>query len=307
MNIKVVCYAIVVTYNGAKWIDMCFGRLLNSTIPVKIIAVDNGSSDGTLDILREKFPDVTVIEMKKNLGFGGANNIGMKIAQKAGADYVFLLNQDAWVELDTIEKLVRVAKRHPQYGIVSPLHLTGSGEKLDKYFLSYILPQNCPELISDMGVRRLKNKIYKVDFVNAAAWLISKKTIETIGGFSPIYFAYCEDDNYIHRLHFHGLELGIYPHSIIYHDRENRSLSPYFTDQFELEFRRAILKYSNPGEENTIFHFIIHLYKHIFLNILLLRFTRMYNYYKLLRMIVKLGPEIEETKKQSRMTGSIFL
>ena len=86
-------YVIVVTYNGSKWIDKCFGSLVNSTIPLQIFAVDNGSSDGTPDIIRSKFPSVQVIENKENLGFGQANNIGIRQAYDAGADYVFLLNR----------------------------------------------------------------------------------------------------------------------------------------------------------------------------------------------------------------------
>ena len=80
-------YCIVITYNGSKWIDKCFGSLVSSTIPLDIIAVDNGSSDGTLEIIHQKFPEVNTIEAHQNLGFGSANNVGIKKAYDAGADY----------------------------------------------------------------------------------------------------------------------------------------------------------------------------------------------------------------------------
>lgn len=300
-------YGVVVTYNGSKWLDRCIYSLTNSSVSVNVIVIDNGSSDGTPDKIRQNYPEVEIIEAHQNLGFGKANNIGLKKAHEAGADYVFLLNQDAWVESDAIEKLVGAAERHPEYGIVSPIHLNGSGEKLDKNFINYILPQSCPDLISDLGARRLKNKVYRVDFVNAAGWLISRKAIAMIGGFNPIFFAYCEDDNYIHRLRFHGLEVGIFPHSNMYHDREDRPLSTYFTDQFELELRRIILKYTNPGEKNTVYRFIKHLYKELFLNILTLHVSRIPYLYKLVKVLNRLAPEIEKTKKISEETGLIFL
>lgn len=300
-------YGVVVTYNGSKWLDKCIYSLVNSSVSVNVIVIDNGSNDGTPEKIRQNYPEVEIIEAHQNLGFGKANNIGLKKAYDAGADYVFLLNQDAWVELNAIEKLVEAAKRHPEYGILSPIHLNGSGEKLDKYFINYILPQSCPDLISDMGARKLKKKVYRVDFVNAAGWLISRKAIAMIGGFNPIFFAYCEDDNYIHRLRFHGLEVGIFPHSNMYHDREDRPLSTYFTDQFELELRRIMLKYTNPREKNTIYRFIKHLYKELFLNILMFRGSQIQYSSKMIKTLNRLAPEIAETKKISEKTGLSFL
>jgi GT2 family glycosyltransferase len=300
-------YSVVVTYNGSRWLDRCIHSLLNSSVLIHVIVVDNGSTDGTQHILRQKYPQVELIETHQNLGFGKANNIGLKKAYEAGAEYVFLLNQDAWVEKDTVETLVEAAKRYPEFGVISPIHLTGSGEKLDKYFMDYILPRNCPDLFSDMAIHKLKNKIYKVGFVNAAAWLISRQTITTIGGFNPVFFAYCEDDNYIHRLRYHGLDIGIFPHSNMYHDRENRPLSAYFTDPFELEVRRAILKYSDPREEDTLHRFIRQLYKQMLLNILRLRFSQIQSSCNLARALHKAVPEIERAKKISQKTGLSFL
>jgi N-acetylglucosaminyl-diphospho-decaprenol L-rhamnosyltransferase len=125
----VLIYSIVVTYNGSKWLDKCFGSLLNSTVSTKIIAIDNKSTDGTPDEIRLKFPSVEVIETGKNLGFGKANNIGLTRALNENADYVFLLNQDAWVEPDTIGKLI--STQSSEYAILSPVHLNGQGDALD--------------------------------------------------------------------------------------------------------------------------------------------------------------------------------
>ena len=130
-------YSIVVTYNGAKWVDKCFNSLVNSNlIDHYILAIDNGSTDNTLEIIRNNFPTVDIIETGSNMGFGKANNIGMRIAIKKGADYVFLLNQDAWVLNDTISKSIYFSNQNPQYSILSPLHYFNE-QKLDLKFEKY--------------------------------------------------------------------------------------------------------------------------------------------------------------------------
>ena len=73
-------YTIVVTYNGEKWVDKCFGSLQQSNIPVHIVAIDNASTDGTIKKIKNDYPEVEIIINKKNIGFGQANNIGLQRA-----------------------------------------------------------------------------------------------------------------------------------------------------------------------------------------------------------------------------------
>src|SRR5574344_2140153 len=98
-------YAVVVAYNGMQWYDKCFGSLQASSVPVHTIVIDNASGDNTVAYIKEQFPNVHIIESKTNLGFAKANNIGIKYAMDNNADYVFLLNQDAWIEEDTLSVL----------------------------------------------------------------------------------------------------------------------------------------------------------------------------------------------------------
>lgn len=95
---------VILTYNPKKWLHKCLISLEQSTIDLNVIVVDNKSTDGTNHIIKNDFPDVTLVEAKENQGFGKGNNVGIKIAINIGADYVFLLNQDAWIEPDTIKK-----------------------------------------------------------------------------------------------------------------------------------------------------------------------------------------------------------
>ena len=213
-------FAIVVTYNGSKWYDKCFGSLRNSSVPVQVIVIDNASTDDTVSYIKKKYPEILLIESRNNLGFGKANNIGMKYALKHGADYVFLINQDAWVMPDTIEKLCYQMQQYPRYGILSPIHLNGTGNELDFNFSKNLNPQSCHGFISDYVVNgKAKDEIYPVKFVNAALWLISKECLEKIGGFCPLFPHYGEDNNYVDRLVYHKLKIGIYPLVYGVHDR----------------------------------------------------------------------------------------
>lgn len=211
---------IVVTYNGMKWYKNCFDSIRNSSIHADTIVIDNNSSDGTVQFIKDNYPEIKLIESKVNLGFGKANNIGFRYAIEKDADFVFLLNQDAWVRPDTIEKLAIKLKENPEYGILSPIHLNGKENELDANFSTYIQPAACPNLISDFIIKgKTEDKIYPVKFVNAALWLISKKCIQTIGGFNPIFPHYGEDVDYIERLTVHKLKVGIYPPVFGIHDR----------------------------------------------------------------------------------------
>jgi GT2 family glycosyltransferase len=211
--------SIIITHNGIKHIDKCFESLLKSTIPIKIFAIDNASTDGTPEIIQQRYPSVEVIQLKQNIGFGKANNIGLKRVLQENADYAFLLNQDAWVEPAAVENLIRKQTFNPQYGIISPIHLCGDKTNLDNNFTTYISGYSCPGLISDIVMGRELNDIYETNFVNAAIWLITRQVLEKVGGFDPLFFMYGEDDDYIRRVKYHDFKIGICPSSIGYHDR----------------------------------------------------------------------------------------
>lgn len=212
---------IIITFNGIQWIDRCLESLQKSTIPLKITIIDNSSIDGTPQAIRAKFPEVSLVQLDKNLGFGQANNIGLKKALDDEADFVFLLNQDAWVENETIKLLVDAHKQFPEYGIISPIHLNGQGTGLDYGFLNYLCRDNKRIFLKELFVKQKHEHsiIYPLDFINAAFWLIPRSTLETVGGFNPLFFHYGEDREYVNRCLFFGLKTGFVPLAKGYHDR----------------------------------------------------------------------------------------
>ena len=227
-------FAIIVTYKGRQWYDKCFSSLLESTIPVEIVVIDNASGDGSADYIRERFPHITLICSDKNLGFGQANNLGMRYALDNGCDYVFLLNQDAWVEPDTVEKLIDIHSRNKDYGILSPIHLTPDKSSIEKGLLTYLDDYKTTDraLFEDLYFNRLKN-LYQSSFINAAVWLLPRITLETVGGFDPIFFHYEEDDNYLQRVMYHNLKVGICPFATAVHDCDNKGVRIYSSEEEE--------------------------------------------------------------------------
>mgnify|MGYP002860999903 CR=1 FL=1 len=216
-------FVIIVTYKGRQWYDRCFTSLRESTMPVQTIVVDNASNDGTVEYIRKNYPETHLIESKENLGFGKANNLAMRYALDHGCDYVFLLNQDAWVEPDTFEKMVDIHQRHPEYGILSPIHLNAAKNGIEKGLINYLDDKRITDkrLFEDLYFGRLR-EVYQTKYVNAAAWLLPVKTLETVGGFDPIFTHYGEDDNYLDRALFHKMKVGVCPSCVVVHDTERR-------------------------------------------------------------------------------------
>ncbi|MDQ1098530.1 MULTISPECIES: glycosyltransferase family 2 protein [Chryseobacterium] len=214
-------HIIIVTYNAMKWVEQCFGSLRISSVQVNCTVVDNGSSDGTQEYISKKFPEVELIRSEKNLGFGKANNIGIEKAYASGAEFFYLMNQDAWLYEDSLENLLAVYHSHPnkhEIGILSPMHIDGSERKLDIFLDKYIATNyEHTRLISDLYFQDLK-PYYELKFINAAHWLLPKSTIETVGGFNPYFFHYGEDAEYANRVTYHGKKTLLVPGSKVVHD-----------------------------------------------------------------------------------------
>lgn len=253
-------YAIVVTYNGSKWIEKCLSSLKNSVMPLHTIVIDNASADDTVSTIEKKFPEVELIKSEKNLGFGAANNIGLRRALEADADYVLLLNQDAWIEKDALEKLVVVSKKNLDFAILSPFHLNYQGNATERYFDEWILRHYTKHLVSAMGSGNLQ-EVYPTSFVHAACWLMPIETVRRVGGFDPLFFHYGEDNDFVQRVHYDGLKVGIVAKAYIHHQGSNEGLKspghniPFLINQSLLLFKDP--KASTPGATLLFFKQLI--------------------------------------------------
>lgn len=215
---------IIVTYNAMKWLDKCLPSLQRSEMPLDCIIVDNDSKDETVKTIKEKYEWCILVESKKNLGFGKANNIGLQYALDNGYDYTYLLNQDAWIFPDTISKLVDAHKGNPRYGILSPLQMNATLDKLDRNFQIC-----CPKVMVSDFICDCHKNIYETNFVMAAHWLLPIEAIKRVGGFSPSFPHYGEDHDYVHRILHKDMKVGIVPMAKAVHDRyfrkENKAVT----------------------------------------------------------------------------------
>jgi len=238
---------VIVTYNAMRWAERCFASLTSSSIKPDVFVVDNGSSDGSQQYIKNKYSDIIFYQSETNLGFGRANNIGLQYAIDYDYDYVYLLNQDAWVMPNTFEELIAVSQKYPEYGILSPMQFKADDKHLDGNFIKNVLlsPKvKEPYFIEDAYLNRLED-VYKVDFVMAAHWFITRKCLETVGGFSPTFPHYGEDSNFIHRAMYWNFMVGVVPRSKAVHDRGDSHWSEDKQTYIE-EYIGDLIGYSSP-------------------------------------------------------------
>lgn len=301
-------YIVIATYNAMSWLSKC----LESTKPYDVVVVDNNSSDNTVNFIKENYPEITLLPQNENLGFGAANNIGMTYALKQGADYVFLLNQDAYLEKDTIEKLIEVHKKNDNFGILSPIHLNGKGDRLDQNFSHYVNYKANSDFYSDFVLKKPLTKVYEVPFVNAAGWLISRNCLETVGGFDPVFFHYGEDDNYCQRVLFHRLKIGVVPQVFLKHDRESRIFKQDHDGEkgiFSKQERAIKMKYANINNEDfsEVKTLMKKSNKAAIKSFLKLRFKASEFYRMEAALLMKITPEIEKSRLLNKIKGPTYL
>lgn len=239
---------IIITFNGQKWINNCLNSILSKD-NVDILCIDNNSTDQTIEIIETEYPKVILLKNITNLGFGQANNIGFDYAIKNGYQYVFLLNQDTWIELGSINRLKNTFKKYKLNGILSPLHLDPNSSNLDFIFELGLRHQTNTRFISDfLFKRQVIQSPYKVGFINAAAWFTSIDIIKEIGGFSPTFFHYGEDNNYGQRLLKKGYDFYIEPLAKIFHDcpQTNRRTYQGVRKNALREYPEYLILLSNP-------------------------------------------------------------
>ena len=237
---------IIVSYNGMAWLERCLGSVVAQAVPgtqVDLFVVDNDSTDGSADFVEAHFPQARLTRCAENLGFTAANNLGFAYAMRKGYDYVYLLNQDAWLEEGALAALLDAAVAHPEYAVLSPLQLQADGVSLDPKF-GRLISRGClsrtgkkfsgpekraPEILFPCAPSTLphprEKEIIPLPFVMAAHWLVPVKALQEIGPFAELFPLYGQDDNWCDRARFHGWKIGVVPSARAIHDRAARTES----------------------------------------------------------------------------------
>jgi len=213
---------VVVTFNSAPWIERC----LESVRGYETIVVDNGSTDGTVALVRERFPEAHVIE-QENLGMGGGNNAGMRLAS---ARYFLLLNADAWVLGDGVEQLARFADQHPDAAVVGPklLNEDGSLQRSARAFPTLWRLSTEYLFLRKLAPRsRALNTFYEggfdhdeareVDWLFGACLLVRRDAADEVGLFDEDFFMFSEETDWLYRFHQAGWSVYFYPGAEVVH------------------------------------------------------------------------------------------
>lgn len=308
-----IVYSVVVTYNGSKWIEKCLDSLIISTVKTEIIVVDNNSSDNTLKLIQEHYPKVTIIESINNLGFGKANNIGLRIALQNKADYVLLLNQDSWINPDSLEKILEQFVLNPGFGIIAPMNMNTDGSCLETGFQSELSYENCPEFTSDAYLTK-KKELYQIkNYINASCWLLSRSCLVSVGGFDPLFSHYGEDINYCMRAHYHGFKVGLSTLTRSYHARDNYVPKASQLSLFIKKGRtRYISNYLLPKLTNLELHYFKFFFEELIILFLLvlksiLSFRKIILYFSIIGFLVPRFLKIARHRQISKKRQPSFI
>jgi N-acetylglucosaminyl-diphospho-decaprenol L-rhamnosyltransferase len=222
---------VVLTFNTERFVDSCFGSLGRARLGgAEVIAVDNGSKDGTVRAIRERFPWVTIVETGANLGFAGGNDVGMRRALDAGAEWIYLLNPDTEVDQGFLEEAMAVAEADPRAGAVqSLLLLDPERERVNScgneiHFLGF---GYCG------GYRTLRGEApgepREIAFASGAASLWRAGALREVGLLDEALFLYHEDLDLGWRLRVAGWRARLAPRSVVFHHYEfSRNRQKYF-------------------------------------------------------------------------------
>jgi GT2 family glycosyltransferase len=239
---------IVLNYNGLADTQACLDSLTLLDYPnCEVIVVDNGSTDGSVPAIRERFPTVTVLEIGDNLGYTGGNNAGLTYALAQGADYMLLLNNDTEVATNLLGRLIEAAEADHLIGMAGPT--------------IYYYEQ--PDVIWSAGGgidwRRGKTRMIglderdegqfgaearTVDFVTGCALFVRRAVVEQVGLLDERFFAYYEETEWCVRAARAGYKIAHVPLARMWHKispsaRADSPLVHYYMTRNRLLFLKA--------------------------------------------------------------------
>jgi N-acetylglucosaminyl-diphospho-decaprenol L-rhamnosyltransferase len=214
--------AVTVTLNGLPWVERC----LESLDGVETILVDHGSTDGTVELVRERFPGVRVLQ-QENRGLGAGLNAGMRAAE---ARYHLLINSDAWLVGDALERLVAFADAHDRAAVIAPRLRNPDGTlqrsvrgfptlwrlATEYFFLRKLAPRS-----------RALNAYYAGDFdhhsARAVEWamgscfLVRRAAVDAVGMFDEDFFLFSEETDWLYRFREAGWSVWFTPEAEAVH------------------------------------------------------------------------------------------
>ena len=232
---------VLLNWNGWRDTVECLASLQKlSYSNFRVIVVDNGSTDDSVQQIRDSFSTITVIEVKQNLGFAGGCNFGIRHALENGAEYVWLLNNDTTVDSCALGAMVKMAESDPKLGAVgSAIYSAAEAGRLVAWgggHVNFWLGRSRHFLTS------VPNN--KIDFLTGASLLLRRAALESVGLLDEEFFMYWEDGDYCFRLRQAGWTLAVAGDSLVWHKeqgsvgKKSARLDGYFTSSAARFFAR---------------------------------------------------------------------
>jgi N-acetylglucosaminyl-diphospho-decaprenol L-rhamnosyltransferase len=246
---------VVVTYNALPWLERC----LESVRAYETIVVDHGSTDGTLELVRRRFPQVRLIE-EGNTGLGAGSNTGMRAAT---GEYFLLLNSDAWAVGDAVERLVAFAEEHPEAAVVGPKLLNPDGSLqrsvrgfptlwrlTTEYFFLRKLAPGSRALNAFYASRFPHDEVREAEFVMGACMLVRREAADTVGLFDEDFFMFSEETDWCYRFRQAGWKVLFFPGAEFVHvggASTSQNWGPMYREQLRGHLR-FLSKHRGPRE-----------------------------------------------------------
>ena len=255
---------VIVSYNTAALLDQCLESIARceSRLDLDVVVIDNGSRDGSADLVAERHPGVRLIRNAQNLGFSKASNQGMRLSE---AEYVLLLNSDTVVLPGAIDRVVEYLEANPEVGVAGCKVLKPDGTLDLPCRRSFPTPEN--SFYQRVGLTKLfpqsrrfaayylsyldPDEVALIDCVMGAYMMIRRAVIDQIGLLDEGYFFYAEDIDYCYRTKQAGWQVAYYPRATIIHHRgastarDRRRATTYFHHSMLVFYRKHHAPYRN--------------------------------------------------------------
>jgi len=209
---------IIPNYNGRSFLDACLSSISQINYPrdrYDVILVDNGSNDGSVEYVRNRFPWVIILVLNRNYGFTGGNNRGAKIAR---GDLIVFLNNDTVVDKNWLYELVKVTLSDKLIGICGSKIMSMKDRNVTQYngrhlhVLGGVIPSAFYTYKNELG-----KEFHAVGSVQGSSFLVRKDVFKSLGGFDRDYFLYSDEVDICYRAWISGYYVAYAPNSIVYH------------------------------------------------------------------------------------------
>lgn len=215
-------FIIILNWNGKDDTIDCLASIEKLDYPdYHVIVVDNGSTDGSVELIRASYPSATwftVIENGENLGYTGGNNVGLRYAMEQGAQYILLLNNDTTIKSDVLKCLVKTAEGNPHAGLLGPKII-----QMDDPAKAYSMVGKLnmwfpwPDRMEGEDESKVTGDAVCVDFLSGSALLVKRDFVEKVGLLDERFFFYWEENDWCERGRKAGFSSVFVPEAIVYH------------------------------------------------------------------------------------------